>query len=106
MLSSWSDIGNICGFAIILVEHFVMAAANGDGGVFFLMGSEEFFDEVFVNRVVAIDKADIFAGGDFETSISGGGLAGIFLVDDFNARVIFSIGIGDFAGGVGGTIVD
>lgn len=61
MFSSWSDIGNICSFAIILVEHFVMAATNGDGGIFFLMGGEEFFDEVFVNCIVAINKTDIFA---------------------------------------------
>ena len=83
-----------------------MDTTNCDGGVFFLMGSEEFFDEVFVNRVVAINEADIFAGSNFETGISGGGLAGIFLMDNLNARIVFGIGIGNFARGIGRTIVN
>lgn len=83
-----------------------MDATNGDGGIFFLMGGEEFFDEVFVNCIVAINEADIFAGGNFEAGISGGGLAGIFLVDNLNARIVFGIGIGNFARGIGRTIVN
>ena len=82
-----------------------MNAADGKSGAF-LVGGKELLDKIGFDLVVAIDKADIIARGEGETVITSGGLALVFLMDDGDAGVFFSISIGNITGVIGGTVVD
>lgn len=65
MFFARADIGNISGFAIFLTEHFVVASADGDGGVGVFVWGEKLFNESLVDSIVAVDEADEVAGGFF-----------------------------------------
>ena len=86
-------------------EAFVMDAAGREGSLVGKSGKQA-FNKVWLNLVVAIHETKIFALSFFEADVSGGGLALVFLVNDFNARIFFSVVVGDLAGSIGGAVVD
>lgn len=98
--------GKVDIFGGILFKAFIMDAADGESGVFGAEWGEEFGDESWFDFVVAIDKADVVAGGFFQTGVSCGGLTLVFLMNDFDAGVFFGVSVGDFFRAVGGAVVD
>lgn len=88
----------------MIIEAVIFDAANGEG----VVGPEcgkKFGDKIGAHGIVCIDKTDIFAGGFFEAGIAGGGLALVFLRDDRETRVFFSIFLEDLGCGVRGAII-
>ncbi len=83
-----------------------MDAADSNSSVRFTKGSEEVGDESGFDFIVGVDETDIVAGGKIQTGVAGGGLAMIFLVDDFDTKVFFGIVIGNGIGIVSGAVVD
>ena len=82
-----------------------MKPADGKRGAIGI-GRKKASDEIWFNFIVTINETDKISGGDFKTVVSGGGLTGVFLMNDFDARIFFSISVGDFAGIVWRAIVD
>ena len=81
-----------------------MNAADRKSG-FIVVGFKKLGDKVWFDRIVTIDETDIIAGGEFDASITSGGLSMIFLMDGFDALIFFGISIDDFSGVVGRAIV-
>ena len=63
------------------------------------------FDKIFGDFVVIVDEANIFAGGEFDAMISSCRLFGVFLMDEFDAGIFFSIRFGDLVRIIGRTII-
>ena len=59
-----------------------------------------------VDLIVAIDETDIFAASFLKAIVSGGRLASVFLMNDFDTRIFFGIVVGDLARTISGAVVD
>ena len=105
MFAAFAKFINVNVFGRILPKHLVIGATNGNGSVF-VIEPKMLFVKIFGDGVVTIDEAEIFAGSFFETTISGGRLTTIFLVNDFDASILFGVIVGDFTRIVGGAVVD
>ena len=66
---------------------------------------QELFNKIFGDFIVAVDKTNIFTGGNLNTMIPCGGLTSVFLMDELNSGVFHCIRFGDLIGIVGRAIV-
>ncbi len=105
MFLPWAKIIDIGVFGRVGPEAFVMHTADSEGGVFVFVWSKEFGDKIFGDFIIAINKADKVSGCFFETLISGDGLTLVFLMNDFDAGILFGILVGNLAGIISGAVV-
>ena len=78
------------------METVELNAANGqDGGAIF-EGLDEVRDEIWLDHVVAINETDEFASGFLESEVAGGRLAGVLLIEGFDARIFFGVLLDNF----------
>lgn len=85
---------------------FSVVKSTGDEGSFGGVGGEKVGEEGRFDVVIAVDEADELAGSKFEPAIATGGLTGVFLMNDFDARVFFGVVVADFTRIVGRAIID
>ena len=102
---SWSSWGNVEILGCTGFQVFAMGTTNGKRGGFFV-GISELFDKTGFNHIVAVDKTNVIASGLFNTDVAGGGLASVFLANDFDARIFSGVLFDDVQGIVGGTVID
>lgn len=106
MFSTGADIININCFTVFLTEHFVVATTDCYGRIVVFVGREKLGDKAFSDTVIAVNKTDKITSRFFQAEVTCGRLAGVFLVKNFDARIFFGVVIGNFAGIIGGAIVD
>lgn len=73
-----------------------MNTADGKGNAGIGEGREEFSDKVWFDGVVRVDEVNKCASGGFEAGVTSGGLALVFLMNDFDAGVFFGVAISYF----------
>lgn len=82
-----------------------MNAADRKSG-FIVVGFKKLGDKVWFDRIVTIDETDIIAGGEFDASITSGGLSTVFLMKNYNTLVFFGVVVNNFRRVVSGTVVN